>query len=234
MDLLDKFLQAKAKNPDTVSDREVLGMGISMVLAGSETTAITLSAVLYHVLKQPMVYQKLRQEIDTAFPANGDATVVFQKAQKLPYLDACIKEGFRIHPAGRFSAERVLPPAGATIAEHEIPGSTVVGVNAWVLHRRTEIYGDDVEVYRPERWLPTLEADKGRVVEMERTLFQFGAGRFSCIGKNISLLEMYKAIPSLIRAFDFALVEPGKEWRFESGSFANVSGVNVRLKTREG
>lgn len=233
LDLLDKFLQAKEKHPDSISDREVLGLGISMVLAGSETTAITLTAIFYYLLKNPKAYKKLQAEVDEAFAEvpRGNA-VPFQAAQKLPYLDACIKEAFRMHPAARFAAERVLPAKGAIVAGLDIPGGTVVGVNAWPLHRREEIFGQDVETYKPERWLTESEGDQARVAAMGRMLFQFGAGRFVCIGKNISLLEIYKAVPSLLRTFDFALDAPEKMWRFESGSFANVSGVNVRINSR--
>ncbi|EMC99437.1 hypothetical protein BAUCODRAFT_144864 [Baudoinia panamericana UAMH 10762] len=230
VDLIDKFLQAKESHPETVSDRMVLGMGISMVLAGSESTGVTLTALLYYVLKSPPIYQKLQAEIDTAFPDHEPGTAVsLAEAQKLPYLDACIKEAFRAHPAARFGGERVVPPTGAVIAGHKIPGGTTVAVNAWNMHRRTDVYGEDVETYRPERW---LERDEAQVAEMNRLLTQFGHGRFSCIGKNISLLEMYKVVPSLLRSFRWTLAEPERQWRFESGSFANVSGVGVRVERR--
>lgn len=247
-DLLKKFLQAQASHPETVTDKEVLGLGISMVLAGSETTAITLTVCLYHILRNPRIYATLQKELDTELrnddgvgsagakePVSADVKkpVSFRAAQKLPYLDACIKETFRIHPAARFSPERVLPPhETATIADHHVPGGTVVGVNAWALHRREEIFGNDVETFRPERWIAASDGDKARVDRMSRCLFQFGAGRFGCIGKHISLLEIYKVVPSLLLAFEFGLVDPTRELRFESGSFANVSGVDVWVGER--
>ncbi|KAK4552245.1 hypothetical protein LTR86_010599 [Recurvomyces mirabilis] len=233
VDLLDKFLSTKAKHPETIGDREVLGLGISMVLAGSESTAVTLSACFYHVLRSVGVYKKLQAEVNQAFPGFVlDEAVSFQSSQKLPYLDACIKETFRIHPAARFTPERVLPPQGAMIAGKHVSGGKIVGVNAWVVHRCSQVFGTDVEVFRPERWLVADPQDQVRVDLMNRTLFQFGAGRFGCIGKNISLLEIYKVVPTLLRAFEFRLVEPAREWRFESGSFANVSGVDVMIERR--
>lgn len=237
VDLLEKFLQAKEKHPDTVADKEVLGMGISMVLAGSETTAITLSAIFYFLLKTPEAYRRLRTELTEAFPSMDSATEVrtpFSAAQKLPYLDACIKEAFRLHPAARFSLERVLPAHGATIAGEHIPGGTIVGCNAWVIHRNASIFGPDVDEYRPERWLASGEDAKseGKVAEMNRTLFHFGAGKFGCIGKNISLLEIYKTVPTLLRAFEFELKDPAADWQFASGSFVNVSGIDVKVKRR--
>ena len=238
VDLIDKFLQAKEDHPDTITDREILGLGLSMVFAGSETTAITLSAIFYYLLKNRSAYQKLQAELDSSLPEHERGTPVpFQTALKLPYLDACIKEAFRIHPAARFSAERKIPPAGATIVGREIPGGSVVGVNAWVLHGRKDVFGQNVEVFEPERWFARPEEDadkaKARLAEMQRCLFQFGTGKFNCIGQHISRLEMYKAVASLMMAFEFDLVDPEKEWTFETGSFLMVSGVDVRIRRRD-
>ena len=191
VDLLDKFLQARDKHPDTITDKEVLGLCLSMVFAGSESTAISLSSLFYHLLKNQEAYTRLRSELEELLPqSEKDSLPQFQTVQKFPFLDACVKEAFRIHPAARFSADRVLPSGGANIAGHDIPGGTVVGVNAWAIHRREDIFGHDVENYSPWRWLPSPdEAEdqaKARIAEMNRHMFQFGSGKFNCIGQNIS------------------------------------------------
>lgn len=92
-----------------------------------------------------------------------------------------------LHPAPGLILERVVPADGMEILGHFIPGDTIVGCNAWVLHRRPEIFGKDVDAFRPERW---LEANASQLSQMKATMFQFGAGARTCIGKNISLLEM--------------------------------------------
>jgi cytochrome P450 len=121
----------------------------------------------------------------------------FSEIQKLPYLDACVKEAFRIHPAPDFGMERVVPPGGALICGERIPGRTIVSCNARVIHRNNAVFGDDVEDYRPERWLE--HPKKAKV--MYSTLFQFGQGARTCIGKNISVLEMYKLFPPVFKTF---------------------------------
>ena len=124
--------------------------------------------------------------------------ILFSEAQKLPYLNACIQEGFRIHPAISFSAERVVPPSGDTIDGHFVPGGTIVGCNPWVLHRDKATFGEDIDQFRPERWL----ADPETVYRMSQTLFQFGAGNHICIGRNIAYLEIAKLIPSLMLNYE--------------------------------
>ena len=204
VDLLTKFQQAQYDHPEFMTDAQVLAASTSMIFAGSETTAISLGSVFYHLLKHPRVYQKLMQELDQSATTGVIAErennqVSWAEAQKLPYLDAVIQESFRMHPAAGLILERVTPPQGIEICGHQIPGGVIVGCNAWVLHRRPEIFGEDVDVFRPERW---IEASPAQLKEMKATMFQFGAGPRTCIGKNISLLEIYKLVPTFLRNFE--------------------------------
>lgn len=225
-DLMAKFLNAKRDHPETVDDKEMLGMAISMVNAGSDTTAITLSAIFYYLLKNLRCLHKLVEELDSRLPtaekSPKDSFKIyapsFSDTQKLPYLDACINEGFRIHPAlGGQPIERIVPKSGTTICGSWAPGGTQVACSPWVLHRNTAIYGEDVEAYRPERW---LDDSPERVAAMQRTLFQFGGGAHTYIGKNISLLEIYKLVPSVLRAFEVS----GIRWRSSSFTERIFSG----------
>ena len=169
VDLLSKFLAAQTTNPDTMTDARVLTMAVSMAFAGSETTAISLSAVFYHLLRNPKCYARLQTELNDAVTSNQiqnrpNGLITWAESQTLPYLDACIKEAFRIHPAAGLPLERVVPKEGMEIDGHFVRGGTIVGCNAWVLHKRSEVFDPlnkyDVDRYEPDRWLdPTV--DKG-------------------------------------------------------------------------
>lgn len=205
-DLLSKFIQAKKSRPDFMNDGLVKTMAVSMAFAGSETTAISLSAVFYYLLKNPRTMEKLNLELknyaeEGGFSNNTTGLVTWAEAQRLPYLDACIKEAFRLHPAPGLVIERVVPPQGVEISGRHVAGGTIVGCNAWVIHRRPEVFGDDVDDFRPERWQVDVtmdkEAEEKRIKEMNGTMMHFGTGARTCIGKNISLLEIYKLVPSL-------------------------------------
>lgn len=240
--LTDRLLLA-AEERQNIGDREVLAMGLSLVAGGSDTTAISLSAVFYYLLRNPRCYQKLTKEIDDAALTGLGVHVprdtheqskywglTFTEAQKLPYLNACIKEAFRMHPATRWFPERVIEGEGHTICGEYIPAGTVVGVSAWVIHRNREIYGNDVDQYRPERW---LDEDEEKVKSMNRFLSQFGSGgNYTCIGKNIALLEMYKLVPAFLRRFELEIVRPDRPWRFLSNNFVVVTDFDVRITSR--
>lgn len=218
-DLLSKFLAAHEAHPEFMNKTLVQTMAVSMAFAGSETTAISLSAVFYFLLKHPATLERLRTEIDDAARAGafGDSKtglVTWHESKCLPYLDACIKEAFRLHPAAGLPLERVVPEGGADIDGHFVPGGTIVGCSAWLIHLNKDIFGPDPEVYRPERWLPDeevvataggKETEDRRIKEMNGTMFQFGMGSRTCIGKNISLLEIYKLVPSMLRRFEVRL-----------------------------
>jgi cytochrome P450 len=202
-DLLSKFLAAREARPEFMTDTLVQTMAVSMAFAGSETTAISLSAVFYYLLKNPRTLERLRQEIDEAaregrFSDYETGLVTWHESQTLPYLDACVKEAFRLHPAPGLPMERIVPKGGLDIAGRYVKGGTIVGVSAWVVHRDEKIFGEKVDEFRPERWLTGGEEVKA----MNGTMLQFGMGSRTCIGKNISLLEIYKLVPTMLRRFE--------------------------------
>ncbi|KAL4990831.1 hypothetical protein BDW68DRAFT_185338 [Aspergillus falconensis] len=235
-DLLTKFIQASKDRPDFMTEKRVLTMAVSMAFAGSETTAISLSAVFYYLLKNPEYMARLRTELDNAVKDGivenrPSGLVTWSESQKLPFLDACIKEAFRICPAAGLPLERVVPASGIDIAGHFIPGGAIVGCSAWVLHRREEIFGPDVDTFIPDRWLNVSEE---KLKTMNGTMLQFGAGARTCIGKNISLMEIYKLVPSFLRRFDVQLAHPDQEWELWNAWFANDRTGPVKTRSREG
>ena len=176
-------------------------MATSNIFAGSDTTAISTRAILYHLLKNPACKTKLVAELDAA-KKEGKLTlpVSLAQADRLPYLQAVMYEALRLHPAVGMSLPRISPSSGATIAGRFIPAGTTVGANPWVIHRDSRVFGDDVEAFRPERWIEKSEAESqekgenggkvGGYGDMQRFFFAFGAGARMCLGRNISWMEM--------------------------------------------
>lgn len=201
-DFLSRFLEAGEKDPVFINPGRVLSLTAANMFAGSDTTAISLRAIFYYLLKTPNKLQRLRLELDEAekegkFSLQGKL-VRWNEASRLPYLGAVIKEALRIHPAAGLPLERIVPEGGLHTNGHYIPASTIVGCNAWTIHRDRKVFGEDVDNFRPERWLEEPQ----RVSEMNQFLFSFGAGGRTCVGKNISYLEMYKLVPAVLRTFD--------------------------------
>ena len=202
-DMLTKFMEAR--DPDTkqkYSMKQVLFSASSVMSAGSDTTATSLTIFFGYLLENPRCYAKLREEINAAAESgNLSSPVKYAKGSQLDYLQACIKEALRLSPPISMDLPRYVPAGGSIIGRnpYAIPAGTTVGISPYVLHRNTEAFGADAELYRPERWLEGGE--EGRKA-MERYNMTFGGGSRACIGKNISLMELSKIIPEILLRYD--------------------------------
>lgn len=137
--------------------------------------------MLGSIIKDKRVYTKLQAEVDAAMAGND--TIRYQEAAKLPYLSACVKESLRLNSPVGFGIPRYVPPGGANIAGRWFPGGYKVQVNLNVIHRDKEIFGDDADVFRPERW---IEADADTLKRMNKHSHAFGFGTRVCIGEQVS------------------------------------------------
>lgn len=240
-DMLARFKRIK-DDKEVIDDAAMFSHSLSHILAGSDTTAASLRSVFYHLCRNKSAHTKLLSEIDAADAAgNLSNPVTFAEAQQLPYLGAVIREALRMHPAVGLLLERVVPSTGFTIPasatgpqinkDIHLPPGTVIGTNPWCLARDTSIYGPDADSFRPERW---LEASPEELKMMDRNDFAFGAGARTCLGKNISLLEMYKFVPEVLRRVEFEMVEPRRAWQLHDFWFVKQTGLRVRVKKRSG
>ncbi|KAF3355627.1 Ubiquinone/menaquinone biosynthesis methyltransferase ubiE [Verticillium dahliae VDG1] len=229
MDFLSKFFQKHAGDPARFTMYHVLAGCASNIVAGSDTTATSLSGILYHLLKAPGTFARLRAEADQV---SGQARhISWAQTQKMTYLQAVIKEALRLHTAVALPMERVVPTGGVEIEGHFFPEGTLVGINPWVYHRHTAIFGPDADAFNPDRWLTT---DAGRLSIMNKNLISFGAGARTCIGRHIAHLQMAKLIPRIVRDFDFSDINsPSKErWSTTNYFFLKPSNFKVRVKSR--
>lgn len=119
-------------------------------------------------MKNPETLERLMTELDTAASQGKLSRIVsWKESRELPYLDACIKEAGRMHPPFCLPLERVVPPGGAIICGKALEAGTVVGISGYTVHRDMETFGEDCDVWRPDRWL----ADKASRAKMELALF---------------------------------------------------------------
>ncbi|RYO85039.1 hypothetical protein DL766_005680 [Monosporascus sp. MC13-8B] len=161
------------------------------IIAGSDTTATALRATMLYIITCPYVYQKLVDEIDEAIRAGRVSSPISNnEAKALRYLQAVIYEGLRIHSPFTALLMKQVPPEGDTYHGKFIPGGTCIGHSTWSVMRNKQIFGDDVELFRPERWLnigPQERATMERTVELV-----FGYGRWACAGKLVAFMELNK------------------------------------------
>lgn len=174
MDTVSKLLAAHQANPEKVTKEDVVHGGLTNIGAGTDTTSISLCAVVYYLWRNPRYLARLREELKGV-----SDPITYVQAKSIPYLEAVIKEALRVHPAAGLPIQRVVPQGGRTIAGRFFPAGvsiprpiekwemlnslqTIVGINAWAAHSNREVFGEDADVYNPERWLAEPETVKRR------------------------------------------------------------------------
>ncbi|KAI1079575.1 cytochrome P450 [Whalleya microplaca] len=226
-DMASQLLSVQKAKPE-LDDTNIAFMMTTNVFAGSDTTAMGLRSVLYMLLKHPETHKRLLEELeDKRQRKELSNPVTFEEQESCIYLQAVLYEALRLFPAVGGLLDRDVPPGGMTIDRHFIPAGTVVGTSAWVMHRIPEIWGSDAEEFRPERWL-----EKENESNLKRFFFAFGGGSRTCIGRNISWLEMSKLVPTLLMLFNMKLVDDA-ELKEEYGAIVFLKGLMVQMVPRK-
>ncbi|GAD92452.1 pisatin demethylase [Paecilomyces variotii No. 5] len=158
-DMLSRFMEVETK--ESVPPYALMVWTGSNITAGSDSTAIFLRAFFYHLLHNANKMEKLLQELDNAAAAGKLADLAgYREVHELPYFNACFHETSRMHPALGLPMERIVPPEGTVLCKRFIPGGTVVGMSSWVTHHDMTTFGNDCDVWDPERWLCNPEKRK--------------------------------------------------------------------------
>lgn len=198
-DLLQRFLEASKDFPVALDTPGIVGMLMSTITGAGDTTATTVVAVLYYLMRHPAALAKLRHELHHQGHSPGIPIPKYADVAKLPYLQAVIRESMRLFSTATWPIERLVPQGGATIAGMHFPAGTSVGCLPAAVHLSPGVFGDDVHAFRPERW---LTPDPERLRQMEAAHMGFSRGRRVCLGQHIAVLQMKKVIPALVMKFE--------------------------------
>ncbi|KAI1871529.1 uncharacterized protein JN550_004523 [Neoarthrinium moseri] len=209
-DLMSHWLRALDEHPDRMSVRDVHAAVFNNIAAGADTVACGLQSFVYHMIRHPTAWQRVRDEIIGAGLLDENTIVSFTDAQKLPYLQACITEALRVFGPVPMGLPRVVGPEGLYIGGKTLPGGTIVSVNPHVIHQSKEIWGPDAREFNPERWLSEGSA------KMQKYWIPFGAGYASCPGQNIARIELSKITATIVRDYDIHLVDKAQEWKYKA------------------
>ncbi|KAI1075518.1 putative benzoate 4-monooxygenase cytochrome P450 [Whalleya microplaca] len=223
-DMLGSFIK-RGLSPTDVE----MEISISLI-AGSDTTATALRACLLAIISNPRVFSKLVKEIDEAIVQGKISSPIREsEAKTLPYLQAVIKEGLRRFSPITQLRERVVPPSGDTFDGKSIPAGTFVGINSWGIQLHP-VFGEDPEVFRPERWLID---DQDKLQQMNQVYeLIFGWGTTRCLGIPIALMNLNKIFVELFRRYDIELVNAQNPWSSICFGIFFQKDFNVRISHR--
>ncbi|KAE8022446.1 hypothetical protein FH972_008244 [Carpinus fangiana] len=212
-DILSRFLLGSEKDPKNMTDQYLRDITLNFIIAGKDTSANTLTWFFYMLCKHPLVQEKVAREVreateaDSNLSADDFAQLITEAAlEKMQYLHAALTETLRLYPAvpvdGKCSAADDILPDGFKVKKGD-----GVSYMAYAMGRMTYIWGEDVEEFRPERWLENgvFRAES----PFEFTAFQ--AGPRICLGKEFAYRQMKILSTVLLNFFRFKLLDERKE-----------------------
>ncbi|KAK0644111.1 cytochrome P450 86A1 [Cercophora newfieldiana] len=205
---------------------------VVQIIAGSDTSATAIRSTLLFIITNPLVYRRLQTEIDARVKDGRiSSPITDQEARDFPYLQAVIREGLRLWPP----ATAVLPKISTkdqVVCGVHIPAGTHVAWAPFSFLRNKETFGEDADLFKPDRW---LDIDPAKYRAMDQTvMMEFASGsRWECLGKTVAQIELNKTYVELLRRFDFQLVDPTHPWESYNAAVFIQSDMNVIVTKRD-
>lgn len=181
-----------AKDPETgvgYSLPELYAECELLIIAGSDTTAVVISAAFFYLSRYPESQEKLAQEILSTF-SSYDEIKAGPKLQGCQYLTALLQEAMRMAPPVAAEPPRMVREGGTTVDGHYFPEGTLLSTAFWAQHYNGDYYPEPMR-FRPERWILREEGNTEESVALaEKAFCAFSTGSRGCVGKNLAWLEM--------------------------------------------
>ncbi|CAL5353227.1 unnamed protein product [Camellia sinensis] len=168
--MIDHLLSLQESQPEYYADELIKGLIAGMILAGTDTLAVTMEWAMSLLVNHPEVLKEVRAEINAH--VGQDRLIDEHDISKLHFLQAIISETFRLFPAAPLLVPHVSSD-DCIIGGFNVPCGTLLLVNAWAIHRDPKVW-DDPTSFKPKRF-------EGREVEGHK-LMPFGMGRRACPG----------------------------------------------------
>lgn len=205
-DILARLLQAKDAQGNRMGRTELTAEALTQLIAGSDTVSNTTCAIFYWILageraNPGTIVSRLQAELDTSVPADAPIAA-YSEVKNLPFLRRCIDEAMRLHSTSALGLPRLVADncPGVDFDGYHFPAGTVLSVPSYTIHHMPEIWGEDCDEFKPDRWL--------NLTPRQKIGFNpFSYGPRACVGQNVAIMELQLIIATLFHRYDFELYQ---------------------------
>jgi cytochrome P450 len=219
--LLEAMLVASARPDSGVTENDVVGNVVTLLLAGEDTTSNSAAWLIYLLHQHPQALRRARDEVLRVAP-DVDAMTV-EQVDRLDFLEACVHEAMRLKPPAPYLPVEALEDT--VVGDVQVPNGTLV----WCVMRRHSVddaFFPDAASFNPQRW---LDENVNKTVSMP-----FGSGPRTCPGRYLALLEIKVLLAMLLARFEVESVQaPGGGEPAERMAFVmSPEALEMRLRVR--
>ncbi|EKM51985.1 uncharacterized protein PHACADRAFT_212598 [Phanerochaete carnosa HHB-10118-sp] len=213
--------------------------GVLALVAGSDTTSSVLSNLFYCLLRNPVSYKRLQEEVDKFYPP-GENSLDPRHINDMPFLEAVINEAMRLYPVIPSGSQRSPEKGkgGKAVGQYYIPEGSQARIHFWSVFRDPRNFSHP-DTFWPDRWLiiEGLQESPEKITHNANAFIPFSFGPANCVGKNIALQEMRVAVTHLMQkltvrfADDFNL----DEWdsQIEDQTVMQLGKLKVVVERRD-
>ncbi|KAM0820327.1 putative Benzoate 4-monooxygenase [Seiridium cardinale] len=204
-DILEMLVHSTDSDGNPMPQDELVSEALTQLIAGSDTVSNTACAVIYWILagerRAPgTIIPRLQAELDAAIPSSS-AIAAHADVKNLKFLRQCIDEGMRLHSTSAIGLPRIVTAKqGVDYGKEHFPEGTVLSVPSYTIHHDADVWGPDVEEFKPDRWLSLTPSQK--------VCFNpFSYGPRACVGQNVAHMELALIIGTAFRRYKFELYQ---------------------------
>lgn len=178
-DLLTMLITARdAETNERMDDRQLRDECVTFLVAGHETTAVTLSWAWHLLSSHPSIERRLHREVDEVL---GKRTPTVSDLADLPYTRMVLEESMRLYPPAWATTRQAY--ADDEVGGQRIPAGTPVTVSPYVTHRNP-VFWENPEAFDPQRFAPERSAERP-----DYAYYPFGGGPRGCVGRQFAMME---------------------------------------------
>lgn len=217
--MLALLLRAESDPEVTYSENQIRDEVATFLIAGHETTALSLTYTLGLLAQHPVIRDRVRSEAESAL---GDEQPQYEHLTELPYTKRVYREGLRLYPP----AWAVFRQASgkARLGEYTVPAGSAVILPQWSVHRDKR-YFDNPTQFDPARW-------ERRSPNSVSAYFPFSTGPHSCIGSQFALSGATLSLARLTQAFDMDVSESELQDLRPTPTLRPGDGVSATIELR--